>query len=108
MTDFGNAKITVMDSQGKEAGQASAQELTLIGQAHQALTHHQEFTTQYPGAILSRVEVQRDLQDHEQGKVYLRYDVPGKAAQEFWAKAGKAQKINLRTGRITVHIDPAS
>ena len=78
------------------------QELAVVTAADTALHQDANFQNAYPGARLSRVESNRGVEDHRDGRFSLRYDVPGQVPQEFWAHVAKEGHVNLKTGVVGV------
>ena len=56
------------------------------------------------GPTLSRAEVNAGLAPTESGYLYLRYDVPGATPQEFWAHQGTHDRLNWKSGQVSVGV----
>ena len=52
--------------------------------------------------VLCRVEVNTGVASTDAGHLCLRYDVTGGTPQEFWPHWGKADKVNWKSGQISV------
>lgn len=55
--------------------------------------------------VLAHAEVTPGLDETERGYLYLRYDVQGGAAQEFWAHVSGYVGVKWRTGEVSVPLD---
>ena len=96
----GDMNITAIESDGT-TGQASEQDMKLLGQA-QALLQADEHFQALKGATFLRAEVNAGQKDTEAGYLYLCYDVPGDRPQELWAHWGTRDKVAFKSGQITV------
>ncbi len=95
--------ISVINADGSEGGtQLDPQEQLLLEGALKALHASPEFQAQYPNATLTHVESNRGVKDTAHGRLYLRFDVPGQAATEFWAHFGPHAAVAFKSGNITV------
>lgn len=60
-----------------------------------------EFQAAYPGARLTRVESNQGLDEHRQGRYYLRYHHEH-GATEFWGYLSTQPKFNFKKGVVGV------
>ena len=53
---------------------------------------------------LDRAEVNAGLTPTGHSYLYLRYAVPGATGQEFWAHQGRSDKLNWKSGQLSVQV----
>src|SRR5512139_4290556 len=63
------------------------------------LKSNAEFQEAYPGATLARVESNRGVDEHRQGRYYLRYHHDG-GATEFWGYLSAKPKFDFKKGVV--------
>lgn len=52
--------------------------------------------------VLDRCEINAGLAETSPGYPYLCYQVPDAVPQEFWAHWGRKDKVNWKSGQVTV------
>jgi hypothetical protein len=102
----------VLEGRAKHDGQPIAEAPTprehwTVEALDAALQGAAGFQSQYPGAALERAEIMRGIDEMGVGRYYLRYRTAG-APTEFWGGIAKGKKgtVNLKTGQVTVPIQP--
>jgi hypothetical protein len=64
-----------------------------------------EFQAAYPGARLERVESNRGVDEHRQGRYYLRYHHNG-GVTEFWGYVSTKPTFNFKKGAVGIVATP--
>ena len=79
----------------------AAREVATVEAVDITLQAETQFTTTYPNAHLVRVESNRGINEHRQGRYYLRYQHAGGTA-EFWGHVAKTTSVDFKKGVVGV------
>ncbi len=95
--------VVVIAADGKPDPQAllDAREVATIAAVDTTLHANAQFKSTYPGAQLVRVESNRGVNEHRQGRYYLRYQHTGGTA-EFWGHVAKTASVDFKKGVVGV------
>ena len=103
------AKVKVFAPDGTmEASTAlTERELATVQAVDAALKANPEFQAVYPDARLELVESMRGMDEHREGRYYLRYH-SASGATEFWGHVSRKPKLDFKKGRVGVVIPGTS
>ncbi|MER3554338.1 MAG: hypothetical protein C4331_08300 [Meiothermus sp.] len=96
-----DVEVSIISTRQDEGSVLTPRELWTIEAADKLLRANEQFKAAYPGAVLSRVEDMRDLDESNKGRYYLRYQV-GDSATEFWGYVAKKPKLDFKRGLVGV------
>lgn len=103
-----DVEVVVLDANSQQVqAPLSERERWTIEAVDAALRGDPHFQAQYPGAVLGRVEIMQGIQEMGAGRYYLRYRTDT-TTTEFWGglAKGRTPTINMKTGQVTVPIQP--
>ena len=92
---------TVIGADGTPGGTATPEDQQLAERGAALLAQDAHFQA-LVSPVLCRVEVNAGMASTDAGHLCLRYDVTGGKPQEFWPHWGKADKVNWKSGQISV------
>jgi len=98
-------EVVLIAADGKTDSQAllNRREAATVAAVDTTLRADAQFTTTYPSAQLVRVESNRGVNEHRQGRYYLRYQHTGGTA-EFWGHVAKTASVDLKKGVVGVSL----
>ncbi len=98
-----DVEVVVIAADGRTDPQAllNEHEADTIAAVDTALQANEQFQTTYPHAQLVRVESNRGVNEHRQGRYYLRYQYTGGTA-EFWGHVAKTASVDIKKGVVGV------
>ena len=76
-------------------------ELATVEAVATVLQANDQFKTAYPDARLERVESNRGVDEHRQGRYYLRYRHPA-GVTEFWGHVSRKPTFDFKKGVVGV------
>ena len=82
-------------------------ELATVQAVDAVLKADPEFQAAYPGAKLEGVESMRGMDEHQEGRYYLRYH-SASGATEFWGHVSRKHKLDFKKGRVGVAVPSTS
>jgi hypothetical protein len=82
-------------------------ELATVQAAGAALKANPEFQAVYLGARLEWVESMRGMDEHREGRYYLRYQYAS-GATEFWGHVSRKPMVDFKKGRVGVVVPSTS
>ena len=100
-------KVFAPDGTMESSAALTERELATVQAADAALKANSEFQAAYPGARLERVESMRGMDEHQEGRYYLRYQYAS-GATEFWGHVSRKPKLDFKKGRVGVVVPSSS
>jgi hypothetical protein len=105
--DEAEVKVFAPDGTMEASAALTERELATVQAADAALKADPEFQAAYPGARLEWVESMRGMDEHREGRYYLRYH-SASGATEFWGHVSRKPKIDFKKGRVGVVVPNSS
>ncbi len=98
-----DVEVVVMAADGRTDPQAllNEREAATVAAVDTTLQANAQFTTTYPSAQLVRVDSNRGVNEHRQGRYSLRYQHPG-GTTEFWGHVAKTASVDFKKGVVGV------
>jgi hypothetical protein len=98
-----DVEVGVLAPDGTTDTEASLteREVATIAAVDASVRANAQFQAAYPGAHLERVESMRGIDEHRNGRYYLRYRY-GSSAAEFWGHLAKVPKLDFKKGLVGV------
>jgi hypothetical protein len=94
--------IIAADGTSDTAAALLPRELATVQAVDAFLRANEEFRTAYPEARLERVESMRGVDEHRQGRYYLRYCYAG-GVTEFWGHVSRGRpKFDFKKGIVGI------
>ena len=96
-------EVVIIAADGKTDFQAmlTEREVATVGAVDTLLRADTQFTTAYPAAQLVHVESNRGVNEHRQGRYYVRYQYD-KGTAEFWGHVAKTPSLDFKKGVVGV------
>jgi ABC-type Zn uptake system ZnuABC Zn-binding protein ZnuA len=88
-------KVFAPDGTMEASAALTERELATVQAADAALKTNPEFQAAYPDARLEGVESMRGMDEHQEGRYYLRYH-SASGATEFWGHVSRKPKIDFK------------
>ena len=100
-------KVFAPDGTMEASAALTERELATVQAADAALKANPEFQAAYPGARLEGVESMRGMDEHREGRYYLRYH-SASGTTEFWGHVSRKPKLDFKKGRVGVVVPSTS
>ena len=91
-------RVFAPDGTMETSAALTERELATVQAVDAALKDNPEFQAAYPGARLEWVESMRGMDEHREGRYYLRYH-SASGATEFWGHVSRKSKVDFKKGR---------
>jgi hypothetical protein len=100
-------KVFAPDGTMEASAALTERELATVQAADAALKADPKFQAIYPDARLELVESMRGMDEHQEGRYYLRYH-SASGATEFWGYVSRNPKLDFKKGRVGVVVPGTS